>query len=191
MRGAPISVMDRVGAVAIPRLCARSEVEAKTVGMMVGGRGGAPAGKRPGTITYPSEGASANAVIPTANGVQLLSVIEGSAASETYVYNLSLPVGHRCKASAYVGAGIVDEHGTVRVEFEPVSAQNAAGTNVPTRYSVDGNTLTQIVEHKNLEGVSYPVVADPLPILLVITAAALIVVAAAALGVTTWMEYSS
>jgi len=123
--------------------------------------------------------------------VQLLSVIDGGEASETYAYDLSLPAGHRLEASADGGARIVDEQDTVKVEFEPAWAQDAAGKDVPTRYSVDGTTLTQIVEHKNLQGVSYPVVADPLPVIvLVITAVAFIVVAAAVLGVATWLVVS-
>lgn len=32
---------------------------------------------------------------------------------------------------------------------------------IPTHYVVNGNTLTQIVEHTSVPNVAYPVVADP------------------------------
>lgn len=144
-----------------------------------------------GSTVYPSGGSSANAVIPTSNSVQLLSVIDGEDASATYAYDLSLPAGHRLEASQDGGARIVDEQNTVWVEFEPAWARDAAGKEVPTRYSVDGNTLTQIVDHKGLDTVTYPVVADPLPVIVfVVTAAAAIVVVALALGVATWIVVS-
>lgn len=144
-----------------------------------------------GSIAYPSDGASANVVVPTSGGVQLLSVIEAPEASEAYPYELSLPAGHRLEATSDGGARIVDEGGIEKVLFEPAWAKDAAGRSVPTHYEVAGNTLTQVVQHRDLEGVSYPVVADPLPVVvIVITAAAMIVVAALALGVATWIVVS-
>ncbi|MDQ0647295.1 hypothetical protein QFZ53_001491 [Microbacterium natoriense] len=144
-----------------------------------------------GSTAYPSNGASANAVIPTANSVQLLSIIDNNTASENYSYDLTLPAGNRLEATADGGARVVDEQDTVKVEFEPAWAQDAAGKSVPTRYTVEGNTLTQIVEHQNLTGVTYPIVADPLPVVvIVITALAMVAVAALALGVATWLVVS-
>ena len=46
-RGAPVRVMDCVGSAVIGRLCAGSEVEAKTVVVMVGGCDVVPAGSGP------------------------------------------------------------------------------------------------------------------------------------------------
>ncbi|KJQ55600.1 hypothetical protein [Microbacterium sp. SA39] len=144
-----------------------------------------------GTTVYPSDGASSNAVIPIAGGVQLLSVLEGRDASESYSYDLTIPAGHRLEATADGGARIVDEQGTVKVEFEPAWAQDASGVAVPTHYSVEGNTLTQVVEHKDLGSVSYPIVADPLPVVVfVVTGLALVAVAALALGVASWLVVS-
>src|SRR5690606_33551827 len=39
-------------------------------------------------------------------------------------------------------------------------ARDAEGRDVPTRYEVDGTTVTQVVEH-TAEGIVHPVVADP------------------------------
>lgn len=141
-----------------------------------------------GSIAYPSDGESANAVVPTANGVQLLSIIEGRAAPENYTYDLSFPADHRLETTSDGGARIVDAEGAPKVEFEPAWAKDAGGQNVPTHYAVEGNTLTQVVEHKSMENVSYPIVADPVPVVvLVITAFAMVAVAAAVLGVATWI----
>lgn len=141
-----------------------------------------------GTTVYPSDGASSNAVVPTAGGVQLLSILEGREASESYSYDLTIPTGHRLEATADGGARVVDEQGTVKVEFEAAWAQDAAGVAVPTHYSVDGDTLTQVVEHKDVDNVSYPIVADPLPVVVfVVGGLALVAVAVAALGVASWL----
>lgn len=55
------------------------------------------------------------------------------------------------------------------------------GKAVPTRYVVEGDTLTQIVNHKGLADVAYPVVADPLPVIV------LVLTRIAALGVSTYV----
>lgn len=141
-----------------------------------------------GTTAYPSQGDSANAVVPVHGGVQLLSIIENEDAAESYSYPLELPAGHVLESTTDGGAQVVDARGTVKVVFEPAWATDAAGVSVPTHYEVQGSTLTQVVEHRSASDVSYPVVADPLPvILIVVTAAAAIVVAAAALGIATWI----
>ncbi|WP_128217410.1 hypothetical protein [Microbacterium enclense] len=144
-----------------------------------------------GAVAYPSEGDSANAVIPVRGGVQLLSVIENEDADEHFAYPLTLPADHSLVATADGGARVVDATGTVKAAFEPAWAKDAAGRSIPTHYSISGNTLTQVVEHRGVADISYPVVADPLPvILIVVTAAAAIVVAALALGVATWIVVS-
>lgn len=144
-----------------------------------------------GAVAYPSEGDSANAVIPVRGGVQLLSVIENRDADERFAYPLTLPAGHTLVPAADGGARIVDATGAVKAAFEPAWAKDAAGRSIPTHYSISGNTLTQVVEHRAVADISYPVVADPLPvILIVVTAAAAIVVAALALGVATWIVVS-
>lgn len=141
-----------------------------------------------GIVAYPSGNASANAVVPTNGGVQLLSIIKDQSASEYYSYNLTMPDGHRLDATADGGAQIVDAEGAIRVFFEPAWAEDAKGNSVPTHYQVQGNTLTQVVTHKGLEDVVYPVVADPVPVIvLVLTTIAMVVVAAGIFGVATWV----
>lgn len=144
-----------------------------------------------GTVTYPSTGASANAVIPTEGGVQLLTVIQNQSASEQYSYDLSIPKETHLESSPDGGAQIVDSVGTVKAYFEPAWATDAEGKSVPTRYVVEGNSLTQVVDHRSFEGVAYPVVADPIPVIVfVVTTIAAVAVVALALGVATWIVVS-
>lgn len=144
-----------------------------------------------GSIAYPSDGDSANAVVPTEGGVQLLSIIENSTASEEYAYQLAFPAEYHLETTADGGAQIVDGQGAQKVVFEPAWAKDASGQDIPTFYSVDGNTLTQVVEHQSADDVVYPIVADPLPlVVLVLTTIAAVVVVAAALGVATWLVVS-
>lgn len=144
-----------------------------------------------GGVAYPSPTSSTNAVVPTDGGAQLLSIIETRDAPETYAYELSTSPGHRLEATPDGGAQIVDDQGVAKAIFEPAWAQDANGTSIPTHYSVEGNMLIQVVEHNDRSDISYPIVADPFPVIvIVITAAAAIVVAAAALGVATWLVVS-
>lgn len=141
-----------------------------------------------GAVAYPSTGASSNAVVPTDGGVQLLSIIDSEKASESYSYGLTMPAGNMLEATADGGARVVDAQGNTTVVFEPAWARDANDKAVPTRYVVEGNTLTQIVNHKGLADVAYPVVADPVPVIvLVLTTIAMVAVAVAVLGVATYI----
>ncbi|MGV8851925.1 MAG: hypothetical protein ACOH1M_05090 [Rhodoglobus sp.] len=141
-----------------------------------------------GAVAYPSTGASSNVVVPTDGGVQLLSIIDSEKASESYSYDLTMPVGNTLEATADGGAEVVDAQGDTTVFFEPAWARDANDKAVPTRYVVEGNTLIQIVSHKGLTDVAYPVVADPVPVIvLVLTTIAMVAVAVAVLGVATYI----
>ena len=40
-------------------------------------------------------------------------------------------------------------------------AVDANGNNVETHYELDGDAVTQVVDHRGIDGIAYPVVADP------------------------------
>jgi len=118
-------------------------------------------------------------------------VIDNRDADESCAYPLTLPAGHSLVATTDGGAWVVDATGTVKAAFEPAWAKDAAGRSMPTHYSISGNTLTQVVEHGGVADITSPVVADPLPVILIVFAtAAAIVVAAVALGIATWIVLS-
>lgn len=110
-----------------------------------------------GVITYPSKGGSANAVVPTADGAQMLTVIERRKAASTYSYDM----GGVVKLRSDGGAFVFDSKGKPVAVVKPAWAKDAKGKLVKTYYQASGNTLTQVVEHKAKRGVTYPVVADP------------------------------
>lgn len=113
-----------------------------------------------GTIVYPSNQSSANAVIPLENGVQLLTTISNQNSDDRFTYDLSLPPGYRVQLVEY-GAEIVNEAGQVLIKIPAPWAVDAAGAHIATHYVTDGMSLTQIVDHKRTADVVYPVVADP------------------------------
>lgn len=109
-----------------------------------------------GVTMYPSRGDSANAVVPTTDGVQMLTVISSRKAASTYAYDMGGKVSLRSDGGAFV----FDKNGRPAAVIKPAWAKDAKGRLVKTHYAANGNTLTQVVEHKS-KGVTYPVVADP------------------------------
>jgi len=92
------------------------------------------------------------------NGVQVVTLITDDSAPTTYSYDLELNGGEAVPVES--GAILIfDAEGALEGVFEPAWAYDSAGNSVPTRYELDGSTLTQVVEHD--ANTSYPVVADP------------------------------
>lgn len=107
-------------------------------------------------MAYPSKDYSANAVIPTSDGVQFITVIDGQKAPTSYSYKINGGVQLRGDG----GAIITDAKGLPTSVVAPAWAKDAKGKPVKTHYKTDGKTLTQVVDHR-AKGISYPVVADP------------------------------
>jgi len=112
-----------------------------------------------GIIVYPGSDGSANAVIPTENGVQMLTTIAAADAPTRYDYGVSVPAGGRI-VLLDGAASVVDGQGEVVLSVPRPWAKDAHGVAVPTHFEVDGTTLTQVVEH-SVGDYAYPVVADP------------------------------
>lgn len=92
------------------------------------------------------------------NGVQVVTLITDESAPTTYSYDLELDGGEAVSVDS--GAILVfDAAGALVGGFEPAWAYDSAGNSVPTRYELDGSTLTQVVEHD--ANTMYPVIADP------------------------------
>ena len=110
-----------------------------------------------GTLVYTSDADASLAVQPLADGsTRFLSVLDNENAPERYDYTFD---GFDLTLQAD-GSVLVTDGG------EPVGfvaapwATDADGVAVPTRYEVDGSTLTQVVEH-TAGGFAYPLTADP------------------------------
>lgn len=115
--------------------------------------------ERPGVVSYDNNNGSTTVPVVRADGsVQINTVIENAGAPRRYEYALDIPAG----ASMQEASGsilIVGVDGELVGGVAPAWATDANGTAVPTRYEVDGTTITQVVEHDATH--TYPVVADP------------------------------
>lgn len=114
-----------------------------------------------GTFAYPGED-SANAVVVTEQGVQMLTTIANEGASSTFAYEIDLSVGETLELVPSGAAVVVDSAGETVLAFGEPWASDAEGKEVETWFEVNGSTLTQVVDHASDEDVTYPVVSDPI-----------------------------
>lgn len=132
-----------------------------SVGLPNAARSGKAAKTRKGAVAYAGKNGSANAVIPTADGVQLLTTIENRKAPTSFAYPITLPQGGKVGLAVQGGgAAVYDAKGNLSAIVTTPWAKDANGKDVRTWFTTDGKTLTQHVEHR-ASGVKYPVVADP------------------------------
>ena len=110
-----------------------------------------------GTLVYTSDDDASLAVQPLADGsTRFLSVLESKNAPERYDYTFD---GLALELQDDGSVVVLDV--ATPVGFIPAPwATDADGTDVPTRYEVDGSTLTQVVPHAP-DNYTYPITADP------------------------------
>lgn len=112
-----------------------------------------------GVVTYPSDTAAANAVVPLTDGVQFLTTIASADAPSAFAYSMELPVGAALEMRED-GTAVVEVDGQVILATSGAWAKDAMGVDIPTSYEVVGTTLVQRVEHQS-GPYAYPIVADP------------------------------
>ncbi len=113
-----------------------------------------------GTVVYPGTDGSANAVIPVNGGVQMVTTIADAGAPTQYPYGVDVPAGGKVQVNEDGSAAVLDAEGGLVLGVSAPWAKDAAGVAVPTRFTTDGQTLTQVVDHTS-GAFTYPVVADP------------------------------
>ncbi len=117
-----------------------------------------------GMVVYSDQNGSANTVIPTDAGVQFLTTIKNKKAPTEYAYSFSLAMGSKIEVSPDGGsAAVINADGDLVAFVPSLYAKDANGNDISTRFTTDGETLTQVVKHRS-NGVAYPVVADPIVI---------------------------
>lgn len=89
--------------------------------------------------------------------LQINTVISSPDAPTAYPYQIELPAGTTIEQ--FDESLLFINGDTLVGGLAPAWAKDADGRDVPTRYEVDGTTITQVVEHDAT--FTYPVVADP------------------------------
>jgi hypothetical protein len=91
------------------------------------------------------------------DAVRMLTVLTDRSAPTTYDYSFD---GQQLRPLDDGYVGVFDaETGEPVALIEPAWAKDANGAAVPTRYEIDGSTLTQVVDVD--QNTAFPVVADP------------------------------
>lgn len=113
-----------------------------------------------GAVEYDNGNASSSVVLVHDTGsVQVATVIDNAEAPTRYDYPIDLPEGSSL-ALRDGGVAVVDDaSGDVLGSFAAPWAKDAAGQDVSTHYELNGDVLTQVVDHDS--NFVYPVVADP------------------------------
>lgn len=91
-------------------------------------------------------------------GTRSYVVIDDATAPTRYEFELDLPRGSSLTLSKEGGVEAIDANGEPIVYVRPPWATDADGNDIPTRFTIDGTTVIQTIEH---EGAVYPVVGDP------------------------------
>ncbi len=104
-------------------------------------------------------GRAVSSVQPLANGVRLLTALDGAEAGESFSYDLGLPEGFTVTPMPDGLSLLATADGRYIGTLGAAWATDAAGTPLATRYDWSGSTLTQHVELT--PDTSYPVLLDP------------------------------
>jgi YD repeat-containing protein len=147
------------------RLAAGVQISSSALSVTPVGAGGTELGGSEGvidgaTVLYANTQTDTDTVIkPTTRGVDADAILRSAESPDELYYRLGLPSGARVIQTGGDGAEILDE-GAVIATVEPPSAVDAAGTSVPVRISVSGNTIAVFVGDR--EGsYEYPISVDP------------------------------
>lgn len=87
-----------------------------------------------------------------------LLVIESAEAATEYRFEDAVPAGYAAALESDGSVRFVDSDGNEAGGIAAPWAFDADGNEVPTSYTLDGDTLVQVVEHQSY---AYPVLADP------------------------------
>lgn len=114
-----------------------------------------------GTKYYNNNDGSITVPIPqVGGGLAINTIISSSGAPTSYRYELALPTGAILTQVEDGGIIITGPTGNLISIIANPWAKDASGTDVPTRFVLSDNVLTQEVDHTSGEYI-YPVVADP------------------------------
>lgn len=115
----------------------------------------------PGIRAYDNHNSSVTVPIAKNDGsVQITTILEDRSAPTRFTYRVNTAGAVKLvEENGFVA--MKDPSGKLIGGFAPAWAFDASGKAVPTKYEINGNTITQVVEHRTAANVTYPVVADP------------------------------
>lgn len=115
-----------------------------------------------GQLEYDNNNGSSTVPVSKQDGsLQIATIITSDRAPEEYEYDLSLPTGSQLEIASDGGAVISSAQGEFIGAFLPPWAKDARGVKIPTHYQIEEGNLVQVVSHRDLDGLTYPAVADP------------------------------
>jgi hypothetical protein len=112
--------------------------------------------------SFDNDNGTSTVVLPKDEGaVQFTTVISSASAPTSFAYGFSLPAGTHLADNGTSGSvSILDSAGHWVAGVSAPWAKDASGAPVPTHFRISGDTLTQIVDHKD-GNFQYPIIADP------------------------------
>lgn len=114
-----------------------------------------------GVVSYDNNNGSTTVPIVKDDGsVQLTTIIASASAPTEYPYKLALPAGATMSLVEGGAVEILNADGTFLAGVSAAWAKDTSGASVPTKYVLNGETLTQVVDLSG-DTISFPVVADP------------------------------
>lgn len=106
-----------------------------------------------------TRGVSATVAI-NSSGAQIFCVFENDQAPEACKFKVNTPQGYSLTVNPDGSAAVLNGENASVLNVGVPFAYDKKGAKVNTAYSVEGNTLTQVVRHR-IVSATYPVVADP------------------------------
>ena len=118
----------------------------------------------PGIRSYGTSGMDTEFVAQsTEAGTRMMHILSSSHASEEVIYDMSVPAGTTVNLAADGGVNFTGPVNEMSY-LPPAWAKDATGKSIPSHYEVRGQQLVQVVQHA---GATYPVVADPIIVVVI------------------------
>lgn len=104
------------------------------------------------------DGESFHAQVTDDGAIQIVNVVEKETDEHKFEIKTSIPSGSSWKAVKSGGLELTNRSGEVLAIIGTPWAIDANGKELPTKFAIDGEKITQIVD---TEGAAFPVVSDP------------------------------
>lgn len=132
-----------------------------SIGLPYSNQASSASSTAPGVVAYDNKNGSTTVPVVENDGSLVVStVIARASAPSTYTYTFGAAAGTTVVLAPNGGAAVVTASGAITAAIAPPWAKDSHGVALPTHYSVNGSTLTQVVDLTS-PGIAFPVVADP------------------------------